>query len=439
MSTGVPDPPAPAPPGAAAAGAAAPTVLPAGVPGGVRAEGAFAAFGVPAFRHLWGNTVLFALVQSTQRFTYVWLVLELGHGSAASGVVLFALGVPVLVVSMPAGALADRIDRRLLMIASQVGALAVTVATAVLVATDRIGVPAAVLLAALLGVSLAVGQPVRTAVVPSLVGRELLLRAVVMMTLGMNVSMIVGPAIGGGAIALWGLAGAFTVQAVLYAVGLLFLLPLRIPPLPAPDAPSRMLAQIREGLAFVASRRDIRGLFTLVAGTGVFMLGPYMALIPEVARDELGADAFGTSMLFAVLGVGMLIGSMYLARRGEVRAKGALLGSSLAVGGIVLALMGLSPWYALSAALMLVWGVGGGLFVNLNQTLIQSHTPHDVMGRVMSLHSLAMQGLGPAGALLAGALAAGVGAPAAIALCGVGMTAVAVSVLVREPLLRDMT
>ena len=401
--------------------------------------GTFAAFEVPAFRYLWANTVMFALVQSTQRFTYVWLVLELGHGSGASGLVLFALGVPVIVVSMPAGALADRIDRRLLMVISQAGALAVTLATAALVATDRIGVPATVALAALLGVCLAVGQPVRTAVVPSIVGRHLLLRAVVMITLGMNVSMIVGPAIGGGAIALWGLAGAFTVQAVLYALGLLFLVPLRIPPLPAPETPSRMLVQIREGVAFVARRRDILGLFTLVAGTGLFMLGPYMALVPEVARDELGADAFGTSMLFAILGVGMLGGSLYLARRGEVRNKGALLAASLAVGGVVLAGMGLSPWYALSALLMLVWGVGGGLFINLNQTLIQSHTPHEVMGRVMSLHSVAMQGLGPAGALLAGALASGVGAPAAIALCGAGMTAVALTVLVREPRLRAMT
>lgn len=378
------------------------------------------------------------LVQSTQRFTYVWLVLELGHGSAASGLVLFALGAPVLVVSMPAGALADRIDRRRLMAASQVGALAVTVATAILVATDRISVAAVIILGVLLGISLAMGQPVRTAAVPSLVERDLLLRAIVMTTIGTNIALIIGPAIGGASIALWGLAGAFAVQAVLYMVGLLFLLPLRLPSLPRPESSVRVLAQIRQGVSFVGSRRDFRALFVLLAGSGLFILGPYLALLPALARDELGADAVEASLLFAVLGIGLLGGSMYLALRRGIRPTGTSLAWTLLFSGAVLIAIGGSRWYALTAVLMFVWGVTGGLSMNLNQTLIQGNTPHEMMGRVMSLHSLAMQGLGPVGTLAAGFVAAALSTPIATVLCGVGMAAIALLVLVREPTLREL-
>jgi len=398
-----------------------------------------AAFGVPAFRYLWANTFVFMLVQSTQRFTYVWLVLELGRSSDASGVVLFALGVPVFLVAMPAGVLTDRLDRRRILVASQGAALVVTAATAALIYTDQIGIGVTIVLAFLLGVSLAVGQPVRTAVIPSLVPREILMNAIVLVTLGMNLSMIAGPAIGGAAIGLWGVEGAFVLQAVLYAVGLAFLGPLRVPAHAPSAVEHRMWSDIREGVRFVVGRSDMRALFVLLASTGMFMVGPYLALLPEIARDELGAGAFKASLLFAFLGVGMLGSSIFLASRREMERKGLVFIVSLILGGLMLGGMGVSPWYPLSAALMLLWGVGGGLFVNLNQTLIQSHTPQAVMGRVMSLHTLAMQGLGPAGALLAGILAAAIGAPAAVAVLGAAMAAVAVAVLASQPSLRELT
>lgn len=398
----------------------------------------FAAFGIPAFRLLWINTFLFALVQSTQRFALVWLVLDRGDGSGSAGLVLFAVGIPIFAVALPAGALSDRVDRRTLLIGSQLGALAVTLATAAAIAADVASVPVVIVLAVALGTSLAFGQPVRQAVLPSLVPRERLMNAIVLTTMGMNVSMIVGPALGGAAIALWGIGGAFTFQAVIYAVGLLALLRLR---LEAPRAVERrrMRVEIGEGLQFVRDHREIRALFLLLAASGTFMLGPYQALVPQIARDELGQDAFGASVLFVMLGIGMATTSIVLAARRDVSHKGAWFAGGLVMGGIVQAGLGLSPWYTVTLVLMFVWGVGGGLFMNLNQTLIQSHTPQHVMGRVMSLHTLAMVGLSPLGALAGGAAAAAVGAPVAVAVCGFLMSACAALVLIRVASLRTMT
>ena len=397
-----------------------------------------AAFGIPAYRYLWTNTFLFALIQSTQRFTYVWLMLELGRSSQTSGVVLFALGVPAFFVAMPVGALADRINRKALLIGSQVGALTATAVTATLILAGIISVPVTIGLAVLLGTSLATGQPVRTALVPALVPKERLMNAIVLMTMGMNVSMIAGPAIGGAAIAVWGLGGAFAVQAVLYAVGLVVLVPLRIPDRTVTPARRRLTIEIREGLAFIAGHREIRALFILLGSSGVLMMGPYMALVPEISKEKLGQGALATSLLFAVLGIGMLCTSLFLASRKSMARKGGWFAGTLILAGVIQAGFGLSQWYLLTAGLMFIWGLGGGLFINLNQTLIQSHTPEAVMGRVMSLHGLVMMGLGPVGALAAGVVAASLGASATVIVAGAGISVIAATVFSTQPSLRSL-
>jgi MFS family permease len=398
----------------------------------------FAAFRERPFRLLWANTVLFSLVQSTQRFTFVWLVLELGRGADASGLVLFAMGAPAFVVVLPAGAWSDRLDRRLLLLGSQLGALVVTALTAVLVTIDRINLPITVALGTALGATLAFGQPVRSAVLPTLVPRERLMNAIVLTTIGINVSMIVGPAIGGAAIALWGLGGAFTVQAVIYVLGLGVLLLLRLPERAVAVERRRLRVEIVEGLSFVGRHREIRALFLLLATTGLLMLGPYQALMPKIARDQLGSDAFEASLLFAVLGIGMGFTSLVLARTRDLAHKGAWFAGGLVAGGLIQVGLGLSPVYLLTAVLMFLWGVGGGLFMNLNQTLIQTHTPDAVMGRVMALHTLAMVGLAPMGALAGGFLAGAIGAPATVAVAGLGISATAAAVLARVSTLRAM-
>lgn len=398
----------------------------------------FAAFRERPFRLLWTNTVLFSLVQSTQRFTFVWLVLELGRGADASGLVLFAMGAPAFVVVLPAGAWSDRLDRRVLLLGSQLGALVVTSLTAVLVTTGHINLLITVALGTALGATLAFGQPIRSAVLPTLVPRDRLMNAIVLTTIGINVSMIVGPAIGGAAIAAWGLGGAFTVQAVIYVFGLAVLLRLRLPDRPPSSERRRLRVEIAEGLSFVGHHREIRALFLLLATTGLLMLGPYQALMPKIARDQLGSDAFEASLLFAILGIGMGVTSLVLARTRDLSHKGAWFAGGLVAGGIVQVGLGLSPAYLLTAALMFLWGVGGGLFMNLNQTLIQTHTPDAVMGRVMALHTLAMVGLAPMGALAGGLLAGAIGAPATVAVAGIGISATAAAVLGRVSTLRAM-
>ncbi len=404
----------------------------------------FSAFRSRPFTYLWINTMSFSLVQATQRFAFVWLVIEgvdkggLGHGAGAAGIVAFALGIPVLFVTMPAGVLADRMDRRTLVLGSQLVAVAVTAAAGAILLAGAMTMVIAMILAAGVGATIAVGLPVRNAIVPTVVDRDTLLKAIVMMSMAMNVSQIVGAGLGGLAIAIWGIGGAFVAQGAVLLIGTLALLPLRVPRAREAAAHRAPLHDLLDGIRFVWGHRGIRTLILLLAGSGIFMTGPFMSLLPQIAKEELGREALQASLLFTFMGAGMTISSLALASLPDLKNKGGWFVGSLMMGGVTLVTIGLSPWYALTAAVMFTGGMAGGIFMNLNQTLVQANSPHEMMGRVVGIHTLAFQGLGPMGSLLSGLLAVMLGAPVWMAISGAILFFLATATLVTQPALRKM-
>ncbi|MCY3646265.1 MAG: MFS transporter [Chloroflexi bacterium] len=149
----------------------------------------FAAFRSKPFTLLWANTITFALSQSIQQFTFAWLAIEIGEGGAQLwsgftvgegtllGLVIAALGLPILLFGLYAGILADRLDRRLLLFGSQGAGIAITAGAATLVAMGSLNIWGVLALAFVLGSAVAFGMPVRQAIVPSLVPPERVLNA----------------------------------------------------------------------------------------------------------------------------------------------------------------------------------------------------------------------------------------------------------------------
>lgn len=369
-------------------------------------QGAFGVLRVAAFRLLWLNTLGFVLVQSTQRFAFVWLILELGSKSDVSGRLLFVMGLPALFISLPVGVVADRLNRRFLLMFSQTGAFAITLTTAVLVSTERITTGSATLCAAVLGLFIAIGQPVRTSIVPTLVPQQHLMNAIIVSVVASNLALIFGPAVAGPAISRWGIEGAFWVQAVLYALGFCALIPLKLPPhQPRVERP-RLRSELAAGIGFIVTHREIRILFVLLMGSVIFMMSPWMVLGPQFAREEVGATGGSATFLYTMLGLGQFVTSMWLLRNSHrVRQKGLWFMLGLTTGSTVQIFIGPAPSYVTLALILFAWGLTGGFYLNLNQTLLQRNTPPEVMGRVMSVHSLLMVGLAPMGALVIGYVA----------------------------------
>lgn len=406
---------------------------------GGRARATFAALQIRDFRLLWLNALSFYVARGMQVLVLSWLVLELTDAPGLVGAVLFAQGIPLALFSLPAGIVADRFDRRWLLIASQVVSVLATAILALLVTADAAPVWSVFVIAFGLGSAMALGQPSRQALVPALVGPERLMNAIVLSNIVQNLSFVIGPGIAAGLVKLVDFEGALLAQFSLLFVGLPWLLAMRSPPVERVTEHAPPFSALREGLAFIARSPFIRSLFAVTAFTGVFFVGTFQALLPVFARDELEVGVVGFGALSTTFGIGMFAGSLFIASRGDFVRKGEVLLRSLLIGSAVFLVFAVSRWYALSLATMLAWGVGAAFFMNLTTALIQSNTPDELMGRVMSVQALAFFGVMPLGNLEAGLLAEVVGPPATAALSAIAVGLLALIFLLREPRLRGAT
>jgi MFS family permease len=391
------------------------------------------------FRLLWLNSFIFILVQSTQRFAFVWLALGLGAKSDISGLILFVMGLPALLISLPVGVMSDHMNRRTLLIVSQIGATGITVAIATMITMDAMTIRWAVIGSCISGIFIALGTPVRSAIVPTLVPSEKLVGAIAISTIGNNFGLIIGPIAAGPAIDIWGIKGAFWLQAVLYAIGFLTLVPLQLPPSHNTHR-KRLREEIFGGISFIQSNAAVRSFFVLLAGSVLFMMAPWIVLGPQIAKEQAGASASQTTVLFAMLGVGQLLTSTLIMRfNHKMVRKGMWFMCGLCWGGSIQALLGQSTSILWMGVLLFAWGMGGGFYMNLSQTLIQNNTPPQVMGRVMAFHSLLMSGLAPTGALIVGVIARRIdSAPLTFSTAGVLMLLLAIFFLTTKKHLRPM-
>lgn len=377
---------------------------------------------VPAFRLLWLNNVFYFLVMNAQRFVFGWFVLDgLNGDERDQAVAVFALGVPAIFIVLHAGVWADRHDRRRLLIASQVGSLVTIVALAILREMDQLTMAWVIILALASGAAGAVGQPVRSSLVPALVRREQLFSAIAVTALAMTTSMIAGPVISEAVGDAFGFAAAFWFLAGLLAIGLVFLLPLRIPDHgeddptdssdldPTSDAGDSVIKQTAEALRHVMADTSLKKLFFLLTVAGVTVNPAVMVTLQAFVKEELGRDAGDVAPLLALMGIGIAISSVIVMRKGDMANKGAAFQRALMTGSTMTFLMGRVTDYWMLIPLVTVMGLAGGFYINMNQGLIQANTPQRLMGRVMALFTLVQVGLLPVGSLVIGLIASVIG------------------------------
>ena len=396
-------------------------------------------FAIRPFRLLWTNSFLFILVQSTQRFAFVWLALELGAKSDISGLILFVMGIPVILISLIVGVMSDHADRRMLLLVSQTGALLITVAVAAMVSYGHITIRYAVIGSFISGIFIAIGSPVRNAIIPSIVSSDKLVGAIAVNTIGSNLGLIIGPVAAGPAIAVWGIEGAFWLQAAMHLVGFFALIPLQLPA-SVNTQRKRMREEIFGGISFIRGHAEVRSFYVLLSASILYMMAPWIVLGPQIAKEQAGASGSQATILFGLLGIGQFVSSIGILRYNhKIQQKGLWFIGGLCWGGFVQIVLGQSNSIAMMAVLLFAWGIGGGFYMNLSQTLIQNNTPAAVMGRVMAVHSLLMSGLAPLGALFVGLIARRIdSAPQTFSVAGALMLLTAVYFLTTKKNLRAM-
>jgi len=356
-----------------------------------------------------------------------WLVLELTDSPFYVGLVSALGSLGVLLLTLYAGVVADRSDKRRVVIVTQTLSMFQAFVLAALVWTGAVTVAHVIALAALLGVVNAFDIPTRQSFIVDMVGKDDLMNAIALNSAVFNASRVLGPVVAGLLIGPLGVGACFFVNGVSYLAVIAGLLAMRLPSRPrAPAAPSAWQG-FRQALAFMRSDPQAAALITLTAVLSVFGF-PFLVLMPVFARDVLGTGAGGYGVLVGAVGIGALAGALGIALSGRRIPKGPFQLAGGAAFGLLLVGFALSRSLPLSVALLTL--VGCAMIVNnaLTNTLLQALVPDELRGRMMAFYAFTFIGLSPLGAFQAGALAERFGASWAVAAGGL-VTAVAVGVV----------
>src|SRR5215216_3874476 len=368
----------------------------------------------PVFRTLWIASVAANVGAWMQGVAAAWLMTSLSPSPTLVALVQTATSLPFLIATLPAGALADIVDRRKLLIVVQVWMSLVTLALAVL---TWVGAMTPALLLALtfaLGLGWAVNPPIWQSLQPDLVFRSELAQAVTLGGINVNVSRAVGPALGGLIIAAAGAAAVFLINAATFLVGVFVFWRWRGVPLDA-ELPERLPGAVRAGLRYVRNEPALRA---VLVRASLFMVGgsAIMALLPLVARRELGLGSGGYGILLGCFGAGAVAGAMLLPRFKQMASPNRLVGAASVVLAATTGALALVPNpFAVGIALL----VGGVAWLSTMATLnttAQMVLPAWVRARGLSVYVLVFQGCIAAGSAGWGLVAERLGVRAALTL-----------------------
>jgi MFS family permease len=380
------------------------------------------------FRRFLAGAMVGSIGSWMQATAQGWLVLDLTDSPAALGVVSALQTLPVLLLSVVAGVIADRVDRRRLLASTQLFAGGVALTLAILTTTGVVAFWHVALLALLAGTATAMQTPSYQAIVSTLVDRRAIGSAVALNSAQFNLSRILGPSLAGAVIAAGGLQLAFWGNAVALVIVAAVLFGLRVAPEPElARVQASMWANLIDGIRYVRSRRTI-AVLVLLAGVPAMFLLNYLVLLPVFARDVLVIGAPGLGLLSGGIGVGALTGALGLAALRPSGGSGRSLLAGLVVASCALIVFAASRFVPLSVAALAVLGACQVLYYATTNTLLQVLVPGRLRGRVMSLYILSSWGLIPIGNVVAGAVAER--ASPSIALIGGGLVTIAAVLLV---------
>ncbi len=408
------------------------------------------------FRLLWGGGLVSEIGSQMQIVAINWQVyqllrgdaytlvlgawrLHLGAGALGLGLLGLARVVPILLLSLLGGLVADTLDRRTLIVSAQIAAAAVSALLAALTLTGRVTIAALYLLTALDVAVSAFDEPAQQALVPHLVPRAHLTNAVSLFTLVWQIGTVVGPGLAGLVIARVSVGVVYAINAASFVAVVLAVGALRYRGRGGVGrsgvaATGVSVAALREGLRFTRRTRLVWS--TMLLDFYATFFSSARTMLPIVADRLLHAGAPGYGLLATAQPLGAVLAGVALALRRDIRRQGVALLLGVAVYGVATALFGVSTIFAVSYALFALTGAGDTVSTVIRATLRQTLTPDHLRGRIASVHMMLAMGGPQLGELEAGLVAALWSAPVAIVTGGVATVLLTAWVAWRQPGLR---
>ena len=370
------------------------------------------------YRLLWIASVLASLAGQIRNVATLDQVYEISGSAFKLGLTGFLETLPFIIFGLYAGAVADAFDRKKLLMITMSLQVVPNLFLGMLTLTGSIQVWH-IYTFGLLGAFIEVfNWPARAALIPRLVPARMLMNAMVVNTMILQTSFLVGPAIGGFLIDQQGLAITYFVSTMLFVPAALALFSIRTSGKIEGPRRSVNLRSIVEGIEFLWIQRIILSLFLL--DFAVVLVGFYRPILPIFAADVFKTGASGLGLLYAAPAAGSLLGSTGLLMAGDVPRKGVLVIVAALCFAASLAFLGVSQWFWMAVIAVLILGVTDSISVAIRRTVVQLLAPDGMLGRAASLITVFAQTTNGLGALLAGIAAEYWGAPNAL-LIGSGL------------------
>lgn len=337
------------------------------------------------FRLLWIGFVTSQVGDIVQMIAQSWLATELTHSAALVGRLAAVQAAPRLLLGLFGGVLVDRVDRRRLLVVTQSLAALQCAAFLALYLSHRITYGALLVLAFALGVLDALNLTARAALMPTLVPRPMIPRAVALQALGVNVTQLLGPSLGGLLSGWVHVEGCLVANLASFSALVLSLLAMKLPPREPPAGPPASVGDsLREGGRYLRDNRGLLWSIGLAYLLGVLGM-PLVRQLPLYAREVLGTTGSGYGYLAAASGVGALAASLLVTARSPAeKVPRNIVAAGLVFSAAVLAFAHTRHAY-LAAACLVVFGGSQMAFRSAVMTRIQTAVPDHLRGRVVSV------------------------------------------------------
>jgi MFS family permease len=393
------------------------------------------------FRLFWFGQLISLIGTWMQSIGQAWLVLQLTHSAWLLGVVGALQFLPVMLLSLFGGVLADRFPKRRVLLFTQSFAMLQATVLWTLVASGHIQVWEVLVLASLLGFTNSFDMPTRQAFVVEMVGREDLPNAVALNSSIFNMARVIGPGLGGLIIAFLGIAPLFLLNAISFVPVIIGLSLIRLSELHAlakhsttsgDTSKQSTLQSLREGLEYVVRTPSVLLIITVIGIISLFGIN-FNVILPLFATEVLHSGAMGFGFISAAFGLGALFSALWLAWVNRKPSVKYVLTAASAFS-ILEILFAFSHLYVLSLILIATVGFAMIAFSANSNTALQTVTPDHLRGRVMSVYMVVFAGSVPLGNLFTGGLAHAYGAPIALLIGGcLSLVAAFVGWILRSP------
>jgi MFS family permease len=362
--------------------------------------------GVPAYRRIWAGQTVSNIGVHVTVIAVGQQVFELTQSSFYVGLIGMANLIPLVVFGLWGGAIADAVDRRKLLITGSLIAWTATLFIFVQALLGLGNVWLILLAVAVNSTGFAITGPTRGAIIPRILGAELVPAANALNSLVYSMGAVVGPMIGAIAMTGGGFAAAYALDAVLFTASLYA--SLKLPPLPPLGKVTRPgLKSVIDGFSFIAKSPVL--LMSFVVDIIAMVLAMPRALFPELTAERFGGSELALGWMTSAMGIGSVAGALFSGWVGRVKRQGVALSIIIAVWGLAVAGAGLAHDLWLVVLLMAVGGVADVISSVWRQSILQLYAPDEMRGRLQGVFLVVVAGGPRLGELRAGATATAFG------------------------------